>query len=169
MQAKPYGRSLEIDHIISLELGRSNDIANLYPQRGSGPLSYHVKDKLENQLHDLVCNGTMKLSDVRQEHRHELADPLRKGDAPMTEPTEPKVSYPGVYLEEEGQSGHTIDGVTATPTTAPHRWMQRVAAGGIAAGADAVGLFTDEFHIHYVGETSGGSRSPLTGGLRTAP
>src|SRR4051812_9220152 len=33
-----YGRSLEIDHIVALELGGSNDIANLYPeQAGARP------------------------------------------------------------------------------------------------------------------------------------
>jgi hypothetical protein len=30
---KKYGKTLEIDHIVSLELGGSNDIANLYPER----------------------------------------------------------------------------------------------------------------------------------------
>ena len=33
-----YGSSLEIDHIVSLELGGSNDIANLYPEKlNAGP------------------------------------------------------------------------------------------------------------------------------------
>jgi hypothetical protein len=44
-----------------LEIGGSNDIANLYPEPGSGPASYHVKDKLENKLHALVCAGSMTL------------------------------------------------------------------------------------------------------------
>ena len=61
MAPKAYGRTIEIDHIISLEIGGSNDIANLYPEPGSGPASYHVKDKLENRLHKLVCDGSMTL------------------------------------------------------------------------------------------------------------
>ncbi len=61
MTPKSYGRTIEIDHIVSLELGGSNDIANLYPEPGSGPANYRVKDKLENKLHDLVCTGTMTL------------------------------------------------------------------------------------------------------------
>jgi hypothetical protein len=61
LKARRYGRTLEIDHIVSLELGGSNDIANLYPEQGRGPANYHAKDKLENTLHDLVCNGTMSL------------------------------------------------------------------------------------------------------------
>lgn len=61
MVPRSYGRTIEIDHIVSLELGGSNDIANLYPEPGSGLASYHVKDRLENRLHDLVCAGTMAL------------------------------------------------------------------------------------------------------------
>ena len=61
MPAGYYGRSLEIDHIVSLELGGSNDIANLFPEPGSGPASYRAKDRLENRLHALVCAGRMDL------------------------------------------------------------------------------------------------------------
>jgi hypothetical protein len=65
MTEKLYGSSLEIDHIVSLELGGSNDIANLFPERASPAPGYHVKDKLENKLHSLVCSGSMSLSSAR--------------------------------------------------------------------------------------------------------
>lgn len=65
---KGYGDSLEIDHIISLELGGSNDIANLYPELAPG---FHVKDVLENKLHKLVCEGKMTLHTAQ---RHIAAD-----------------------------------------------------------------------------------------------
>lgn len=61
---KLYGRTLEIDHIVSLELGGSNDIANLYPEEAkflAGDPGYHVKDKLENRVHAMVCAGQMSL------------------------------------------------------------------------------------------------------------
>jgi hypothetical protein len=61
MPARSYGRAIEIDHIVSLELGGSNDIANLFPEPGSGAASYHEKDRLENRLHDVVCRGQMGL------------------------------------------------------------------------------------------------------------
>ena len=61
MVVRPYGRTMEIDHIVSLELGGSNDIANLFPQPGGGRASYHAKDKLENKLHELVCRGSISL------------------------------------------------------------------------------------------------------------
>ena len=61
MPARLYGRTIEIDHIVPLELGGSNDVDNLFPEPGSGKASYHVKDELENRLHDPVCSGAMSL------------------------------------------------------------------------------------------------------------
>jgi uncharacterized protein DUF3761 len=66
LASQRYGRSIEIDHIISLELGGSNAIANLFPEPGSGPSSYHVKDRLENRLHGLVCAGSITLAAARR-------------------------------------------------------------------------------------------------------
>lgn len=61
MPAQLYGRTIEIDHIVPLELGGSNDIANLFPEPGAGGANYHLKDRLENRLHVLVCGGVMTL------------------------------------------------------------------------------------------------------------
>jgi hypothetical protein len=61
MPLRPYGRSIEIDHIVSLELGGSNALANLFPEPGNGVAGYRVKDRLENRLHDLVCTGKVTL------------------------------------------------------------------------------------------------------------
>jgi hypothetical protein len=70
LAAKHYGRTVEIDHIVSLELGGSNDIANLYPEeatfRNHAP-GYHTKDRLENRLHDLVCAGSLRLRTVQRQ------------------------------------------------------------------------------------------------------
>lgn len=63
---KAYGSTLEIDHIVSLELGGSNDIANLYPERAAAHPGYHVKDKLENKLHKLVCANLLDLTRTRR-------------------------------------------------------------------------------------------------------
>jgi hypothetical protein len=63
---KSYGSTLEIDHIVSLELGGSNDIANLYPERADAQPGYHVKDKLENKLHKLVCDNLLDLTRARR-------------------------------------------------------------------------------------------------------
>ena len=52
----------EIDHLISLELGGSNSVKNLWPQSYlTQPWNAHVKDKLENELHADVCSGKIDL------------------------------------------------------------------------------------------------------------
>jgi len=53
----------EVDHLISLEIGGSNSIKNLWPQSyQTSPWNAHVKDKLENRLHKLVCSGQLDLA-----------------------------------------------------------------------------------------------------------
>jgi hypothetical protein len=53
--------------LISLELGGSNDIGNLWPQSyRTEPWNAHVKDKLEDRLHMLVCAGKLSLPDAQK-------------------------------------------------------------------------------------------------------
>jgi len=58
-------RGCEVDHLIPLEVGGKTDIENLWPQPyGSKPddqWNANVKDRLENRLHRLVCDGTVTL------------------------------------------------------------------------------------------------------------
>lgn len=57
----------EVDHLISLELGGSNAIQNLWPESFlTQPLNAHVKDELENKLHALVCNGRVPLEEAQK-------------------------------------------------------------------------------------------------------
>jgi hypothetical protein len=64
---RAYGRAIEIDHIVPLELGGSNAIANLFPEPGTGTASYHVKDRLENRLRALVCRGAFRLRSAQRQ------------------------------------------------------------------------------------------------------
>lgn len=58
----------EMDHLISLELGGSNSVRNLWPQSyKTSPWNAHVKDKLENRLHADVCSGKLDLKAAQQE------------------------------------------------------------------------------------------------------
>ncbi|MBK5187285.1 MAG: hypothetical protein JJD97_03515 [Gemmatimonadaceae bacterium] len=57
----------EVDHLISLELGGSNSIRNLWPESfRTHPWNAYVKDALENELHRRVCAGTMDLAKAQQ-------------------------------------------------------------------------------------------------------
>lgn len=58
----------EVDHLISLELGGSNAIGNLWPQSyQTKPFNAHLKDALENRLHWLVCHGQLDLAVAQRE------------------------------------------------------------------------------------------------------
>ena len=57
----------EIDHLISLELGGSNDAKNLWPQSyDTLPYNAHVKDALENKLHYMVCHHAIDLATAQK-------------------------------------------------------------------------------------------------------
>jgi hypothetical protein len=60
-----YAGQYEVDHLVSLELGGSNDIANLWPELASPTPGFHQKDTVENYLHDQVCSGAMNLQDAQ--------------------------------------------------------------------------------------------------------
>ncbi|UTI64024.1 hypothetical protein NBH00_22140 [Paraconexibacter antarcticus] len=45
----------EIDHLVPLELGGSNSIANLFPEAARPRPGYHEKDQVENAAHDTAC------------------------------------------------------------------------------------------------------------------
>jgi hypothetical protein len=59
----------ELDHLIPLELGGSNDVKNLWPEAAPG---YREKDIEENFLHREVCSGRMSL-EVAQAKMRERA------------------------------------------------------------------------------------------------
>ena len=67
---KAYGdkgsaHNYEYDHLISLELGGApDDLKNLWPEPGASP---NPKDKIENRLHKLVCDGSMTLATAQRE------------------------------------------------------------------------------------------------------
>jgi hypothetical protein len=58
----PAGTRSELDHLVSLELGGNNDVANLWPEVGVIP---NPKDSVENALHRAVCSGKAKLADAQ--------------------------------------------------------------------------------------------------------
>lgn len=59
----------EVDHLISLELGGSNDIKNLWPETYQGQWNARVKDKVEDRMAALVRQEL-------QAHGHDAAAAL---------------------------------------------------------------------------------------------
>ena len=55
----PHSERTELDHLVSLELGGSNDATNLWPETPPTP---NPKDKVENALNRAVCSGRVTLA-----------------------------------------------------------------------------------------------------------
>lgn len=58
----------EVDYLVTPALGGADDIRNLWPHSYSATVwNAHVKDALEGRLRDMVCEGSIDLSDAQQE------------------------------------------------------------------------------------------------------
>ena len=60
-------KSYEIDHLVSLQLGGSNDIANLWPEAASPVPGFHEKDQVENLVHAKICKGELSLQEAAKQ------------------------------------------------------------------------------------------------------
>jgi hypothetical protein len=72
----PYAH--EVDHLVSLELGGSNVIRNLWPEPYAGRWGARTKDVLENRLHDLVCEGRLALRSAQRQEARDWVAAYRK-------------------------------------------------------------------------------------------
>lgn len=74
-----YAQKYEIDHLISLEIGGSNDIKNLWPQPyTTTPWNAYKKDALENRLHKLVCEKKITLQEAQDAIRTDWVAAYKK-------------------------------------------------------------------------------------------
>jgi hypothetical protein len=79
----------EVDHLVSLELGGSNSIRNLWPEPYAGRWGAHTKDGLENTLHELVCSGRLRLRHAQRIESTDWVAAYRRyvGVPPATQPS----------------------------------------------------------------------------------
>jgi hypothetical protein len=71
---KRVAHAYEVDRLVSLEIGGSNVIENLWPEHYYEPWGAHTKDRLEKKLRALVCAGRLSLTSAR---RQEAANWIR--------------------------------------------------------------------------------------------
>lgn len=58
----------ELDYLITPELGGADDVRNLWPEPyASTAWNAHVKDDLEDRLHEMVCEGKIDLSTAQND------------------------------------------------------------------------------------------------------
>jgi hypothetical protein len=63
----PQANQFEVDYLITPDLGGTESIRNLWPQPYSVRWNAHVKDKLEERLHELVCGGKLGLATAQHD------------------------------------------------------------------------------------------------------
>jgi hypothetical protein len=59
--------SFEVDYLITPDLGGADSIRNLWPQPYSARWNAHMKDRLEQRLHQLVCAGKVDLATAQHD------------------------------------------------------------------------------------------------------
>jgi hypothetical protein len=57
----------EVDYLITPDLGGAESVRNMWPQPYSTRWNARVKDRLEQRLHQLVCNGALDLSTAQHD------------------------------------------------------------------------------------------------------
>jgi hypothetical protein len=100
----------EVDHLIALELGGSNELTNLWPQPRSGVDSATAKDTIENRLHDLVCNAQVSLTAAQSAIVHWDTVDISALSTTTTTTSTTTTTAPPTTLAPK---------VTVPPTTAP--------------------------------------------------
>jgi hypothetical protein len=65
---RPRPRDYELDYLIAPELGGADDPSNYWPQPyGVSEWNAHVKDALEERLHQLVCENKLSLATAQED------------------------------------------------------------------------------------------------------
>jgi hypothetical protein len=69
----------EVDHLVSRELGGADDVRNLWPESYlTQPWNAHLKDRLENHLHELLCAKQITLEEARKEITYDWTKAYKK-------------------------------------------------------------------------------------------
>lgn len=69
---------IEIDHLVPLTIGGTNDQENLWPQFAEPEPGYRSKDRLEVRLHSLVCSGKLSLKEAQDAIRTDWVAAFKK-------------------------------------------------------------------------------------------
>jgi hypothetical protein len=108
----------ELDHLIPLELGGSNDEKNLWPQPLSASGSdAHDKDKAENAFHAAVCSGETDLAAAQAGIMR--WDTVTVDSLPAPATTTTTTTAPPVTAPPTTAPPATLPPVTEPPVTAP--------------------------------------------------
>jgi len=98
----------EVDHLISLELGGSNAIRNLWPEPYAGRWGARTKDVLENRLHELVCDGRLSLASAQRQEAQDWVAAYRRYVGAVSGGGSSSGASPGGYYASSYPTASTI-------------------------------------------------------------
>jgi hypothetical protein len=134
----------EVDHLVALELGGSNDIANLWPQAAAPPPGFHEKDRVESYLRAQVCAGAMGLAEAQRAIATDWLAvyqqlPRSPATAPGPQTTQPPAEQGGVRLVSvTGAAPGGRAGVTAQTTPGASCSIGYTTPAGTASAAQGL-------------------------------
>lgn len=107
----------EVDHLISLELGGSNDISNLFPESHLIKNNSYTKDAFENYLHKQICTGKLSITDAQ----YQIATDWATYNTARLNPTKPTAVKTGTMVAPPKTTTPQIVAPPAlvTPTVTP--------------------------------------------------
>ena len=127
----------EVDHLISLELGGSNSVKNLWPESYlTRPWNAKVKDQLENELHAEICSGKIDMKTAQQEIATDWIAAYKKHfntDQPLAE------SDAARHYNGYGGASHSSGGHARKASFDQNIPSETDTAGSRSAAADASG------------------------------
>ena len=62
---RPESFSGDLEHLVPVSLGGTNDPENLYPFHAQGEYTLEAKQRLAAKIHELVCDGKMSLKQAQ--------------------------------------------------------------------------------------------------------
>jgi hypothetical protein len=114
------GLSGELDHLVPLELGGSNDATNLWVESGAIP---NPKDAVENALNREVCDGTLSLRAAQREiarnwltAARQLGEPTGSAPAAQPPPAQPSATGTGSGCHPTTSTGNCYEPGEFCPT-----------------------------------------------------
>jgi hypothetical protein len=98
----PQPNAYEVDYLITPQLGGATDIRNLWPEPYQDTVwNAHVKDQLEDRLHQMVCHGDVDLATAQHDISTDWIAAYRKyfhADRPVAHSSSSNVSSSGHSL-----------------------------------------------------------------------
>jgi hypothetical protein len=160
----------EVDHLVSLELGGSNDIANLWPEAADPRPGFHEKDQVENKLHDQVCAGAISRQEAQVQIATNWLDVYNRGPttpaatSPLlpTTPTLPTLTVSPQLTATGAASGTFTASATVSNATPSRNQTVTVSAKLVDGAGNGVPGATMLATWHYKTTTSTCSGGPTT-------